>query len=281
MSVQIVIENHLGQQLVLDDQYKCIDVSGLVPPTATVNRAGYGSTDGSVVSSAYVRERNIVLTVVPEGSAEDARLALWRYVKPKYKVRLYFQTNTRDVLIDGYVEDVEGNPYSQKARYQISVICPQPYFVDRVPSYYSQSGVAGGFTFPVAIPSAGIALGTLSSSHDLVISNAGDETVGVQISLTARDKVMYPVIYNRTAGTYLGLDYNLQAGDRIEIDTRSGTKRISLYRDGEISNLLHKMKRGSSWITLGIGDNLLSYGSSSGAESMEVQYTVSAYYEGV
>ena len=128
--MQITVENHIGQQLILDKNFPVINAEGLTPSSATINTFGAGIADGTFYNSSYVNSRNIVLTIVPEGNAEKARLTLYRYFKPKYKVRLYFKTAFRNVYIDGYIETFEGALYSQKQAFQISIICPQPFFID-------------------------------------------------------------------------------------------------------------------------------------------------------
>ena len=129
--MKIVVKNHIGQSVELDPfNYPVVSVDGLTPTGATINTSNVATVDGTFFNSSYVNQRNIVLTITPNVEAERARLFLYQYFKPKYPVTLYFKTRTRDVYIEGYVETFEGSLYDQKQSFQISVICPQPFFND-------------------------------------------------------------------------------------------------------------------------------------------------------
>ena len=94
--------------------------------------------------------RNIVLYIVPKNRAnniETNRLVLYKYFRPKHKIRLYFQHNSRDVFIDGYVETVEIALYSQLEQFQISVICP--HFLNKyLVLLYLSTNLKASLNFP-------------------------------------------------------------------------------------------------------------------------------------
>lgn len=279
--MQITVENHLGQQLILDDNFKCISVEGLTPAGATINTAGAGIADGTFFNSSYVNQRNIVLTIVPEGDAEQGRLTLWKYFKPKYSCTLYFKTNTRSVYIDGYVESIEGSPYENKARYQVSVICPQPFFIDMNPVIVSQAITTDAFMFPVSIPETGVTFGNIAESTEINVENLGEESTGVVIELTATGNVVEPTIYNTSTRKYFTISVEMLEGDSIIIDTRRGKKTITMYHEGQATNILNDMLRGSTWFTLPQGDNIFTYTCAYGDFNLSVQYTLYTLYEGV
>ena len=279
--MQITIENYLGQQLQLDDNFKVISVDGLTPADATINTSGAGIADGTFYNSSYVNQRNIVLTIVPEGNAEQGRLTLWKYFKPKYPCTLYFKTNTRYVYINGYVETIQGSPYENKARYQISVICPQPFFIDMTPAVYTQSVTSDAFIFPVTIPEEGVIFGNVTSGISVNVENVGEEQSGVVIELIASGNVVNPTIYNTTTREYFTISVEMVEGDSIIIDTRRGKKTITMYHNGQAINILNKMLHGSTWFTLQQGDNEFTYTCAYGDFNLSVQYTLYTLYEGV
>ena len=279
--MQITVQNHLGQQLLLDDNFKVISVDGLTPASATINTSGAGIADGTFYNSSYVNQRNVVLTIVPEGDAEQGRLTLWKYFKPKYVCRLFFQTNMRSVYIDGYVENIEGTPYENKARYQVSIICPNPFFIDTNQLVVSGSVTTGSFTFPVTIPESGVMFGNVADSSSVNVENLGEETTGVVMKLIATGNVVQPTIYNTTTRETFTLSVEMIEGDSIVIDTRRGRKSVTLYRGGIATNIINSMLQGSQWFTIQQGDNLFTYTCAYGDFNLSIEYTLYTLYEGV
>lgn len=279
--MNIIVENHLGQKLTLSKNFQVVNVDGLTPSAATINTFGAGIADGTFYNSSYVNQRNIVLTIVPEGNAEKARLTLYRYFKPKYKVRLYFTTNTRDVYIDGYVETFEGSLYSQKQAFQISVICPQPFFNDINATIIDQSVVNDAFHFPFSTTEEGIVLSEIQYDGYVTVPNIGEESTGVVITLSAKDIVLEPTIYNTTTRETFTVEYEMEKGDIITIDTRRGVKTIVLEKDGIKTNVINNIAKGSKWFSLPTGDNVFTYKCVYGAENLRVLYALYPLYEGV
>jgi hypothetical protein len=111
------------------------EVQGLEPVNATVNSREYGLVDGEFYVGSHVGKRNIVIrfglnTIVGAASVGNARNMLYAYFTPKSNIKLRFSFDDRsDVVIDGYVESLTGNRFSQDPEMQASVICPKPNFL--------------------------------------------------------------------------------------------------------------------------------------------------------
>ena len=258
-----------------------IDVSGLSPASAPITTSTSASVDGSFFNSSSTGQRNIVLTITPNGNAEKARLELYQYFKPKYPLTLYFKTAYREVYIDGYVETFEGSPYSQKQSFQISVICPQPFFTDVNMTVTEQSKVVDGFTFPVFIPENGVVLSSIINIEGGVVMNMGEESTGAIIELLATGAVVEPTIYNRTTGEKFTVQVEMAAGDLIRIDTNRGEKSVVMLTHGETVNILNRITQDSSWLTLPAGENIFTYACAYGDTNLSVTYYVNTLYEGV
>lgn len=110
------------------------NVEGLTPVKASVNTTPLASVDGASFSSTSVLSRNIVLTVHPNPdwstwSSEALRRLLYSYFMPKSLSLLQFYSDDMPpVQIEGYVEDISANLFSDDPEYLISIICPDPYF---------------------------------------------------------------------------------------------------------------------------------------------------------
>jgi len=111
------------------------NVTGLDPVIATVNTRGFGVVDGEFYVGSSVPKRNIVITmglntIGGAATVSGARDLLYRYFLPKSLVKLQFNFDNRDpVQIDGYMESLTGDRFSQDPEMQLSVICPKPNFL--------------------------------------------------------------------------------------------------------------------------------------------------------
>lgn len=282
--LQVIAENKYNQQINLtqNGNYALLSVGGLTPPAAIINTAVIATSDGAVFNSSRLGTRNIVLTVAPLNSIETNRINLYKYFKAKQYIKLYLENNTRSVWIDGYIDKIDGNLYSEKQQLQISIICPDPYFKDTATGLYTFSNVIDLFEFPFAIEETpGIPISEMGEYVEIAITNNSDDETGVIITLLANDNVTNPTIYNMTTNENFALNISMETGDVITIDTRRGHKTVTLNRDSVITNILNDMNQGSSWLTLPVGDNIFSYTCDTGAEYLNVSVELQPIYEGV
>lgn len=277
-----IIENKYGERLNLT-QSPCYDVfvTGLTPAGATINTSKIANMDGTVFNSSSINERNIVLTIIPKGNIEKSRINLYRYIKSKQYIKIYFKNGARDVYIEGCVENVDGDLFTQKQKIQVSVLCPNPFFKDIKEILYTFSNTVSSFEFEIALDETGVALSEMSVFTMINVFNSSDDETGVVIELQARDKVLEPTIYNTTTGEQFGVAWEMERGDVIRINTRKGEKSLKLIRDGVESNIINKMLKGSKWFNLNAGDNIYTYSAAYGAENLNVEIKLQPIYEGV
>lgn len=281
--MQITVTNHVGESLYLDNmKYPVVSAEGLTPSDAAINTSEVATTDGSYYNSSRINQRNIVLTIVPERvNVEKARMELYKYFKPKRKITLEFKTKYRHVKIDGYVETVEADLYSQKQSFQISVICPRAFFEDVNQLTYNQSTILGEFEFPFKTTQDGVELSTTEDLKDVNVVNIGEESTGLTIELFVTGTVLEPTIYNKTLRQKMTIQSELRRGDIIKIDTRQGQKRIALISNGVQTNVINNIVKGSKWLSLEIGENIFSYSAIYGVKNLSVSYSFNPLYEGV
>ena len=311
----LTVENDLGEQLELtrNRNFDVLEVSGLNPPNAAINTYAISGMDGTKFNSARVEQRNIIILLNIHHSIEENRLTLYRFFRVKKWLKLYVKTDTRDVYIEGYVESFENSAFTDLQKPQISIICPQPfflaavqdnvYFSESVPLSYSspiKSGfgnssctfVSSGtisftesykspFEFPFSIPSSGIEFSRRSQITNLLL-NAGEIDIGMTILLHASASgVKNPVFYNLTTQEYFGVDITMQSGDLITICTETGKKSVTLLRSGAVTNLLADRKTGSSWVQLISGENRLSFDVDEGQSNLDATVIARQMFEGV
>ena len=281
------VENDRGDTLELtgNPSYKVFKIEGLNPPPVTINSSANTTTDGSSINSVRLESRNIVIYMTVEGTAErsveDNRINLYKYFPVKKTVRLYFSHGSRNVYIEGAVELIECDPFSNKQVAQISLICPKPYFKDVENLISSFGDVTSLFEFPFSIAKTGVEVSAITTNQRKSIINIGDVATGVIIKLFSIGTVVNPVIYDVFKRTKIGLNFTMAANDTIVINTNTGEKSITLIRDGVSYNALGYMAHDSAWFTLESGDNVFTYDADAGNSNLQLTFTTAVLYSGV
>lgn len=279
----LIVQNAKGEQLRLtqNENYDVIDVAGTNPPTAAINTVDIAGVDGSRFNSSRIEQRNIVITLNIKPPIEINRIALYRYFQVKRYIKIYYKNEHRDVYTEGYVESFENNPWTQLQQPQISIICPDPFWksVDEVTAKFSNTTAL--FEFPFSISNEGVEFSRIEKLATAYL-NVGEVASGGIIEFYAgSNQILNPIFYNRSTNEFFGLNFDMQAGDKIVINTQTGEKSVTLVRNGVEESILSDRMTGSSWITFEPGENELSYGADEGAENLIVTVTVSQKFEGV
>lgn len=283
MSYELKVKNDKGEVLNLSTSpsYTVYKVTGLQPPAAIINSSSNATTDGSTVNSVRTGTRNIVIYTTLEGDLEASRAMLYKYFPLKKRITLYYKNGSRDVYIEGYVEVIECDLFTQKQIAQISILCPQPYFkaAEDLVSYFSDTSAL--FQFPFSMAADGVEISKITRNVRKSIINTGDIESGLIIDLYAVGEVVNPVIYDVFQRTHIKLNFKMAAGDRIVINTNVGSKSITLIRGGVSSNIVGYMYPDSTWLMLGAGDNVFTYECESGSDNLQLTFTASILYGGV
>ena len=277
------VENDRGNTLELTNNpnYTVYKIEGLNPPHATINSSVNTTTDGSNINSVRLENRNIVIYMTMEGDIEANRINLYKYFPVKKTVKLYFSNESRDIFIEGTVEIIECDLFSQKQVAQISIICPKPYFKDVENLVTTFSDVSSLFEFPFSITKSGVEISAITTNQRRSIINTGDIETGVIIKLFATGTVVNPVIYDVLKRTQIKLNFNMLASDTVVINTNVGEKSIELIRDGLTYNAMGYMTQDSTWFKIEAGDNVFTYDADSGNSNLQITFTTSILYSGV
>lgn len=279
----LIVENKRGERLNLTESpdYDVLRVDGLTPPTASIATAAVGTMDGEKFNAARLNMRNPVITIRPHNPVEEKRVQLYKWFSPKQYIKLYYSNGARDVYAVGYVESMTGSLFNNPQTFQISIICPDAYLYDQDEIMQDASYTTALFEFPFAIPEEGIEISTYDNVDTVVITNDSDTETGMIIRLTASGDVVNPIIYRRDTLESFGLNASMQAGDVIEIDTRRGSKGVTLYRDGDHTNIINYISKNVVWFQLLPGDNLFTYTATTGDFSLTAAFIYNPRYEGV
>lgn len=217
-----------------ESPYIVKNIDGVGPVKADISVSEYAMMDGGTYQNAKVSSRNIVLTIgyrpnyASGESVEDVRWALYNWFQTKRFVRLVFMgAYAVPLQIDGYVESHEPSIFSNKPEVQISIICPDPHFVQR--ESVTLNGVTGS---------------------PLNVVGQGTAQTGFLFDITLT-RALYGVTLENDIGVSLGYSRGTQAGDRLRISTAKGAKHVYHVRGTTWSQDLNNIESGTLGVYLG------------------------------
>lgn len=282
------IENSSGNVLTLtgnEPVYQVIDITGLNPPPAQINTTTIVGLDGAIFNSSKLQTRNLVLTIKINGNVETNRLMLYSYFRTKDWCKFYYSNNTLDVSIEGYVESVECDLFTNNEIAQISILCPYPYFRSLNEVIQDFSNVQKLFVFPFSINiDDPIVISTLDDSGGVVVYNNSESETGTLIYIDFLDSASSVEIKNTKTGDDFEINYSFLENDTVIINTNKGKKSITLLRNGVLTNLFSALQAGSVFFQLLPGVNNFEYlvsGSSSNNDEVAITFKYYNIYRGV
>lgn len=266
-----------------NDNFILTNVDGLTLGTTAISSVSIAGLDGDTVNNVQATPRGIVFDLrIKNGvNVEDAKRQILKVVKLKQRGRLLWTHNERSLTISGVVEAVEMPRFTNAVVMQITLHCEQPFWedVDEVIQQINEAINLHYFTDNPAemlyFTEEGMPFGEYDTIRTKSFHNAGDVSVGLEITIVAHDTVTNPIIYDQD-GNYFGLGYEyesesvegigtawvsnpfvMQSGDIVVITTHKGNKTVKY--NGVV--IFDKVKPQSKWLQLEAGDNTFSISS--------------------
>lgn len=281
----LTAERQDGKRLTLTQYGSAYSVTyaGFGPVAAGVATSPRGMSSGDKINSTRRGKRNAVLYVTIDGyNVEQNRIRLYDFFTPERTVRLYYKNGSRNVYTEGTVETHECDQFASPVVAQISIICPNPFWLGAEEIVKNISGVVSMFSFPFALPAAGVAMSSLTGEKYALLQNEGDEPTGFVATVYARANVINPVVYNALTNEAIGIDGTLEKGNTLTISTIEGSKRIKITdASGVDRNALSLKREGSKWLKLSPGANYIAYSAQEGADAMMVTLRHNELFVGV
>lgn len=258
-----------------NSKFKLSNVDGITSASVEISSSTVASMDGDFVNNKRTMPRSIVLDLSIESDVENVKRYILQYVKPKLKGTLRMTQNDRTTQISGVIESIEMPRFTNSATMQITLYCSQPYWEDIENSSQEISEVLDLFYFTdneeseieseednmLYFPEEGLPFGEYDTNRTKVLTNEGDVEIGLEIHIVALGNVTNPVIYN-AEGEFIGVDLTLAGGDEVIISTGKGEKTIRVNGENKIS----KIRNGSTWLQLAVGENEFTIDSEDGTE---------------
>ena len=279
----VILENENGDELKLTNNinYAIDEIDGLYPSSATINTSNMSLFDGEKFTSSKVNKKQITITFYIERNVEENRIALYKFIQPKEFIRFRYKNSNRDVYIDGYVESLDIDIFTKKQFVTVAILCPNPYFRDASNQHTNVNAIDKKLVFPLATPEP-IPFGAYENISEIILENKGDVATGMQIEIHATGTVRNPIIYNSVTKAFFKLNYTMKAGEIIYVSTYKGRKTVKTLIDGQYKNIFNSIEKGSSWLQLKVGTNILTYDADVEDEkNMHVDFIYQNLYRGV
>lgn len=250
-----------------NSRFKLSNVDGITSASVELSSATVASMDGDFINNKRTIPRGIVLDFAIESDVENVKRYILQYIKPKQKGTLRWTQEGREIQIEGIVEAIEMPRYSSQVIMQVTMYCSQPYWedIDYIVQEISETIDLHYFTRyeddMLYFTEEGAPFGEYDVNRTKTFENTGDVEVGLTINIVALGEVENPVIYN-SAGEYIGVDVALSQGDEIVITTEKGNKTITMNG----TNIVSKIREGSTWLQLPTGEDEFTIDSTDGTE---------------
>lgn len=298
----LVVTNHNGESLELDlfhPEWSGIiitNITGLGPPTATINFNELALVDGGIFTSSKIGTRNIVLSLrmMWDPLIEDSRLRIYKYFPIKKPISLEVITDRRHAVCHGYVESNPPDIFSSEESTQVSILCPDPFFYEMEQSIEIFSGVQPLFEFPFSNESLTENLIEFSVIHEDsrgVINYKGDADTGVLITCHVMfETVENLTLWNTDTREHMRIDTNkikqltgiqYSQGDDIIINTKTGEKSVRFVHEGKTYNIISCIEKDADWFKLTAGLNTFTFVADHGESNVMMTVSYHNAYAGM
>lgn len=245
-------------------------------------------TDGGTYQGSVAKPRNIILVVMPKPENMIYNL------EERDALRLLFKKGEIGTLIyteDGVSREIEYVTESiERSRrgshpFTISLICPNPMFVDLNPTVVSMSNWLDGFEFPHEFIGEE-EFGTLSLVRSVnIVNDVAANNIGLTITINVSGSVTNPSITRIESDEtiYIGSQakpFTMNTGDVLVITTGKNNKHVKRIRNGVTTEVNEYLTEDSVFIQLMYGNNNITYSADSGEDYMAIDISYAFEYEG-
>ena len=272
---KVTFTNAMGESIELYQKPFFLNkIEGLGDVEAEIESQKAPGQDGTTFIDVTLEERFIPIEVVILEEFQKNRRLISRIFNPKLGPgTLVYENNTvrREILaIPEHVPKFYDERPRLAERVSIDLLCPNPYWTSE--EIKEQLVVwSGGLKFPLKLPTK---FSTWSSeSKSKILLNDGDANTPVFIEF--KGPATAPIeVHNVTTGEFISVNQNLLDGEKLEINTAFGQKRVNkVSYDGSRSNVFHYIDLKSTFFGLVPGNNLIRY--STGGEELYERAEVS------
>ena len=280
-NINLVI-NDLSPDIVINT------IDGIYEFVGEVMTSPYSQTSGDRYKTTRAPKRNIVVEGIIYNNFYENRQLMYRVFRLGSVGRFCYSENGRDNrYADYYVESIDIDQDAYRGAYQISLICPDPFFYDATPKNIDLAAWVSDFEFIHEFDEDGEELGHRETSMIQEVENLnGVDGIGLKITFTATGNVTNPYIYLYETGEQIKIGttanpYTLTSTKKVEVETTTGKKNIVQVENNVETRINEYLDPDSVFFQLRAGINTIGYNAASGAANLNVHIEYKMRYLGV
>lgn len=292
MARRIICTNENDLSITLTDQFApwlLEACEGIYETKNKVNTSENTMTDGSTFQGSTTQMRNIILTMRdhPAGDHQANRALLYSVFKPKRPGTFLYEEDDTTRQISYYVESVTVDAAKRARQATVSLLCPDPFFVDLQDIEIQMSGWVKLFEWQHMFTSAGEEFGGRTPERlKSIENNSAADHIGLTIIIEASGTVRNPAVTHveQAESIEIGTESNpltMSGGDRIIITTHTNNKHVYLEQDGKREEINEYLSEDSEFLQLNNGLNTFGYSADGGESYMTVSISFRYHYMGV
>ena len=221
---QIICTSSLGESITFTYKFPffLISVDGIHEMIGAISTMKSAFAIGENYIDTSIEKRNIIIKGAFRCSKNDdvinLRNKLYHTFPLKTLGTFYYYEDNLERKIDYYVESVNIDASGLYRKFQISLLCPNPYFTDIRKSILQMATWSPAFKFALKIPKdIGIKFGTKNTTSMATLVNRNNIEFGVTITFSANDRVVNPSIFNVDAREEMKIEKTMNAGDNYNL----------------------------------------------------------------
>lgn len=248
-------------------------------------------TDGGTYQGSVAKTRNIVLYVMDNPQSanfiynQGNRDVLYSLFRKDEEGTLVYTENGKSRKIDYYSEGVKRANKGSRL-FTISLICPNPMFVDSSEHMVSMANLVDAFEFIHEFVEEGEEFGYRSAERLInIVNDIAVNNIGITIIITATGTVTNPSMIHVETERHINVGssnnpFTMARGDILTITTGINNKHVRLTHAGITTEVNEYLTEDSEFIQLMFGNNNIAYDAEVGEEYMVVDIKYAYEYEG-
>lgn len=249
---------------------------------ATIKSA-FGVGVSYIGTSVNSRSINLVIAFKDGSDLVTRKQQIYNVFPLKDHGTLYYYEADIERKINYYVENVT---LTRKANYifaTINLLCPSPYFMDSTETIATLQNWDKLLTFPLEIPDGtGIEFGSKNESTSIEIENNSHIAYGLTITFIANGTVVNPSLRNTRTNEIMTLNYTLELGEQIVVNTYNNEKSIThIDSEGNETNITNALVFGTKFLQAPNGVNKYVTSATSGSSDLDCSISYYNYYEAI
>lgn len=280
--IKLIFKNSRDEviDLINDNEVRLTSMTG-VSSAVNISRQSLAGRDGSIPGTITRPERfitvNFRLRTYADG--EKAMHKMFRFFEGGGKGTMIMEGRRGSSQIDYIVQECTIPPNQPPPMQGLLIlICPDPYFRSGKEEEQLIAGTYSTFRFPFHFPEGRFYISRRIESLFATIYNSGEAETDMNIEFRATARVVNPALIDVKTGETAKLNFTMEAGDLITVNSKKGEKSVTLTRNGKDTNIINYIRHPFEFFTLNSGENTFKYDADSGINNLDIKVRYTARF---